>query len=403
MVNRELHSREDYVLLALERMRILDVAHYWAPSTHTKYQDKLRFLHKFQDQFPGLTILQKDVLKRPPSGVDIAIMWAEEAYSLRPGKDDTTVKFGTIRSLRSAFSQFEAIRAIHSGLPTRLDQQKRLLFQNCRSNDQAPLTFFTSGLASRIGTESKPSIALLMRHVIAIDAYCLKRFRQARSPEHRRLWGALGLLNTLLWLGWLRSNETFNLKWCDTTVILPRDGPLVDLPSNVGACFFGLGPSTKATRSKNAQVLIAYESVSGLSCGRWLQRAYQAADGDVMKNDTRYIFSHSSGTKWNSKYYRRTFLYPMLERLRRQGDPMLKAFDDTPGNTIPEKFWSLHSYRRGAKTHATKNGKRDSRKATTDQVYEHGRWRRRRSAEAIDKQYDEWTNQDRIQITLFCH
>ena len=57
VVNRELHSREDYALMALERMRLIDVAHYWAPATHSKYQDKLRFLKKFQDQFPGLTIL----------------------------------------------------------------------------------------------------------------------------------------------------------------------------------------------------------------------------------------------------------------------------------------------------------------------------------------------------------
>ena len=138
VVNRELHSREDYALLALERMRLIDVAHYWAPSTHLKYQDKLRFLTKFQDQFPGLTILNQRSPERPPSGVDIPVMWAEEAYSLRPGKHDTPVSFGTIRSLRSALSQFEAIRAIHSGVSTRFDQQKRLLFQDCRTTDQAP-------------------------------------------------------------------------------------------------------------------------------------------------------------------------------------------------------------------------------------------------------------------------
>ena len=93
----------------------------------------------------------------------------------------------------------------------------------------------------------------------------------------------------------------------------------------------------------------------------------------------------------------------MLERLRRDGDPFLRAFNDQPGNTIPEKFWSLHCYRRGARTFSTKTSKGVTRKATKDMVYEHGRWRKRRSAEAIDKQYDAWTIQDRLHITLFCH
>jgi hypothetical protein len=29
------------------------------------------------------------------------------------------------------------------------------------------------------------------------------------------------------------------------------------------------------------------------------------------------------------------------------GDAMLAAFDETPGNTVESKFWSLHCFRRG--------------------------------------------------------
>jgi hypothetical protein len=73
MVDRELHSREDYALMALERMRMIDVAHNWAPSTHTKYQDKLRFLRNFQERFSGLKILRSDTLDKPPCRVDIGV------------------------------------------------------------------------------------------------------------------------------------------------------------------------------------------------------------------------------------------------------------------------------------------------------------------------------------------
>jgi hypothetical protein len=244
---------------------------------------------------------------------------------------------------------------------------------------------------------------LLMRHVQAMDRYYLAQYRMAKSSHARRKWALAGLGNVLFWLGWLRSQETFHLKWSDVAVINPKDGPTVDLPLNVGVCFLDLGPSTKTSRGVNAKVVIAYQSLSGLSCGRWLKRAFAASGGTDMKTDFRYIFTHSSGKLWSSLYFRRHFLYPSLERLRQEGDPFLKAFSDTPGNSIPEKFWSLHCYRRGARTHATKGSKKDSRRATIDQVYEHGRWRRRRAGEAIDKQYDEWSTQDRVQITLFCH
>jgi hypothetical protein len=46
------------------------------------------------------------------------------------------------------------------------------------------------------------------------------------------------------------------------------------------------------------------------------------------------------------------------------------------------------------------NSQHRFRKASQDQVYEHARWRRRRSSEAIDKQYDDWTEADRIALTL---
>ena len=43
------------------------------------------------------------------------------------------------------------------------------------------------------------------------------------------------------------------------------------------------------------------------------------------------------------------------------------------------------------------------RKASKDQVYEHARWRRKRTSEAIDKQYQAWPLRNRIMITLTCH
>ena len=84
---------------------------------------------------------------------------------------------------------------------------------------------------------------------------------------------------------------------------------------------------------------------------------------------------------------------------------MLAAFDDTPGNTVESKFWSLHCFRRGARSQVSRGGnfgRHRFRKALKSQVYEHGRWRRRRSSEEIDVIYIAWTVLQCIQITLCC-
>ena len=44
VLNRELFVRGDQRLLRLERMRLIDIASHWAPSTLKQYKYKLAFL-----------------------------------------------------------------------------------------------------------------------------------------------------------------------------------------------------------------------------------------------------------------------------------------------------------------------------------------------------------------------
>jgi hypothetical protein len=46
-------------------------------------------------------------------------------------------------------------------------------------------------------------------------------------------------------------------------------------------------------------------------------------------------------------------------------------------------------------------GRHSFRKATLAQVYEHARWLRRRSGEAIDVLYREWGMRHLIRLTLY--
>jgi hypothetical protein len=99
----------DFKLLALERARLIDMAHSWATETHARYRVYHAFLRAFEQQH-GVAVLVPSVLLAPPTDPAIVLMWAQEAYSLRLGRSRTDptalVSMTTIRGLRSAASQF---------------------------------------------------------------------------------------------------------------------------------------------------------------------------------------------------------------------------------------------------------------------------------------------------------
>jgi hypothetical protein len=413
MVDRELTGPFDWKLLCFERMRILDMAHYWAIGTHAQYQTKLTAISRFEHDF-GLEqrILRPTPLLRPPSGTDIGLMWMMESYSLRTtrlrGTDELQLlSNATVRQLRSATSQYCAWDLMVSQPDSAyFDQQRRLICQPCRPTDGLGCALFSTGIASRIGEDVNPSVALLDRHVRRLVMELEESYLSARTREARRKAALAGLATLLLWLGWLRSSETFDLRWQDFDVVEPEDGPTVDLPRGCGVVGIRLGPETKSSRNKAVDMSLAYQCLSGFYLGKWFHRARRRCGiGAGYRECAHRVFAHPSGTPWTSSFYRTEFLYPSLTRQRQAGDAMLTAFDGTPGNTIESKFWSLHCFRRGARSQVSRGfnfGHHRFRKALKSQVYEHGRWRRRRSSEEIDVVYVQWTVLQLIQITLYC-
>jgi hypothetical protein len=408
VLDRELTGAEDWKLLCFERMRLLDMAHSWAEGTHLLYQSKIRFLHRFELAF-DVQVLRNAPLAAPPVSAEIPLMWAQLSYSLQSGRRKTsdgtcmTLAYDTIRQLRSAVSQYMAWdMMVRFPGNVYMDQAKRIIHQACRPTDSLGATLFASGLKARIGSESRPSVALLDRHVRWLDADLDRRYRAATTPAVRDELAKAGLANLSLWLGWLRSAENFELQWSQVSMVEPADGPSVDLPRGCGVVQYFMQPETKSSRSQTADVVIAAKTLSGYRIGRWLHRV-RANKGPEWSEDPSLVFSHSDGTPWTSQYFRTRYLYPALEAQRAAGDPFLRAFDGSPGNSIPEKMWSLHCYRRGARTHVSRGGKKGAhyRRATADQVYEHGRWRRQRSGEPVDVMYRAWVIRDRIKITLY--
>ena len=347
--------------------------------------------------------------ERPPSPPSIALAWAESAYSTQDspmvGRD--RLSFGTVRQLRSAAGWFETtFRLVSEGGDwTCEERSEKLHKETVLSTQDLILNRFTKGLKARVGEDAEPSWALLDRHVREFDKYFDDQYRRASTPQQERNWALAGLVNLTLWLAWLRSREMFDLRWMDVDCILPKDGPVHGLPVNVGCLNFRLTEQTKSNRTKRADVPVAYTTRSGYQIGKWYQRAKRHRNSNTEPaNDPSLLFTHQDGTPWDSYYFRTTYLYPLLYKLRMDGDPALRPLDGQGDNTIPFKYKSLHAYRRGGRSHVDilREPRYNRRKATPIEIYEHGRWRVARSSESAPTMYREWTLWDRLQITMYC-
>jgi hypothetical protein len=408
ILDRELYGKEDWKLLCLERIHILDLAHFWSAGTHVQYQPWLL-------STPSTTSLA--ITESFGRGLFAALRWVSKSLyngfrrliasdNLGPRMENSSTS-----PLRPS-GQFA--RPPPSSMPggglitsptSHFDQQHRLIFQASRPTDGIGATLFAGGMCSRIGEDSKPSMPLVDAHVRFLMTDLDNRYRQARGRASRREIALAGLAMLCLWLGWLRSKECFLLRWQDFDLVEPAHGPTLGLPRNCGLVRLLLGPETKSSRTRTANVPIAYTTLSGYSIGLWFHRARHSCGlGTRWRSSRELVFQDADGTPWTSFFLRHTFLYPSLYQCQARGDPTLKVCTDVPGQTIEAKFWSLHCFRRGACSQVSRGGQRQLfrfRKATTVQIYEHARWHFRRLNERIDVRYRKWTLLERLQLTLF--
>lgn len=417
MVQRELGADKDRQLLQLERMRILDVANSWATKTYAAYSSKLNFLKRFEQDHLGLTILSTPSLPCPPTPASVPLAWAEAQYSVQPspvvGRD--TVAFGTIRQLRSAAGWYQSTAWFvgEAGTITYDEKGSRLIRADTLMTQDATLSRSTKGVQYRLGDSSEPSWALLDRHVRAFDDFFSANYEASVTGDAKRRWARAGLANLLLWLGWLRSSELFDLRWMDIAVVRPENGPSLDLPVGVGCVLLRLNEQTKSNPSATADLPLAYSTLSGYHLGRWWERLCRHRTAPVATSvDPTHIFVHETGGRWDSYFFRHEFVYPLLYKLQIEGDPHLAILRGPGAMTILLKFSTLHMYRRGVRTHVDIIREQTTRlvyaprhlrrKASPAEVYEHARWRKSRSSEPIDVVYRAWTIFDRLQITLYC-
>ena len=409
-LDRELQcTSPDIGLLALERARLIDMSHHWADTTLTQYHSKLNILRKFEQYF-GVSPLQPTILERPPTGPAISIMWAQQHYTLRPGRgksqlsNEGFVSFSTARGLRSAAAHYLAWDLQVSDPQAAYDALHRPLADTgTMPTDSLAYSYMTSGMSRRLGEESTPSHALLERHIQWIDNHLNSLYEVATTDEARAELSRAGLANLVAWLGWLRALELFSLFWNDLTILEPQDGPELDLPVGTGAFLARLLPETKSSRTITADVVMAYTSGSGLSLGKWTHRLRASLGHHEIPSSADRVFQHPDGTPWTSLYFRSTYLWPLLHMQCIAGDAHLKPFDGINGRkTLEQVFYSMHSYRRGSRSVVSKRRPPPLQVASPDEVNEHGRWRVKRSNMKMDQLYLSWDIIDRLALTLFC-
>ena len=405
-LGRPLGHPGDRWLLQLERVRILDTTHSWADSTIAGHQTQLRKVSRFERAHPGLAVLERAKLPRPPTGQFVTLAWVELDASVRSLPPRGTLlsrnpAFDSVRRIRSAVSAFSSLDVMQSDSNANFFDRGTHRRGRCIPTDTGGFTLFSKGLSARIGSNPRPSTALLGRHVTGIESWLEARHQSSHGTE-RHQNALAGLAHCFLWLGWLRGGEAFGILQSDVSCVLPTSAAECDLPLGVGAIIIHMAQD-KTHRSTSQELVIACRCLTGLSAGEWLRRVISHSLWDP--DSAEPLFRQPNGTVWSSHFFRHRFLCPALAHLRAQGDPFLSRFDGSSRElTLAYVFWSLHSCRRGARTHCQRsNPDRRHHKATKAQVCEHARWQLQGPPCEIDAVHRDWTLCDKLKITPLCH
>jgi hypothetical protein len=344
-------SPPDHQLLCYERMRMIDAAHAWAPSTMTGIQQRLHKLAVFGSSY-GFNICKAPIISHPPNSSIIPILWAISAYTNQisrskrrlPGEDNH-ITYNTARSLQSAASAyFQWCRMLQFPGEMYQDRDRRLLGNAYTTPTDALIaTLVNKGMKKRLGVSSTPAIALQHNHIVFNQNHRTRLLQGSVEPYIHFLLAAANLVELLAWGGWLRASEVFSLNHCDISACEPDDSARFALPPGVGAILLRLLPATNGSPYVTADVILASSFASGLSpLAAW---HLFCSCCHVLGWTDGPLFRHTDGSSWNSEYFCTHHLYPLLHLQRLAGDVALLPYDDTPGNTIEAKFYSFHTYR----------------------------------------------------------
>jgi hypothetical protein len=206
---RKLHrTATDVALLMLERATIVDVYNHWTHGTMKAYKSKLNVISDFERDFK-VPVLPRPQIARPPASESRPLIWTQERYSLYQarwkrtvGSTENTVKWGTIRALRSAAALQSTFNLLQS-IPERLIfgfRDKPTVVSACNPTDDLGYTVFSDGMKRRIGDKSFPSAVLLDQHISWMNHHFRNVYNSATDLKVRLETCRAAITNFAAWL-----------------------------------------------------------------------------------------------------------------------------------------------------------------------------------------------------------
>jgi hypothetical protein len=266
----------------LERATIVDIYNHWSHGTLKAYKSKLNVIEDFEHDF-DLLVLPRPSMQCPPHSDSRPLMWAQERYSLYPAQwhrsataPEATVKWGTIRALRSAAalqSTFNLLQSIPAQVTVGF-RDKPTVVSACNPTDELGCTVFSDGMKRRIGDKSFPSAVLLDQHVTWMNLHFHQVFDATKDSAVKLKTCQAAITNLAAWLAWLRAVETFTIKWDRITTTLPAEGPREGLPIGMGVLQLDLQAQTKSSQSRTVDMVVAYATASSKDLGWWLAQLW---------------------------------------------------------------------------------------------------------------------------------
>jgi hypothetical protein len=395
----------DIQLVMLERMRLVDMAHAWASSS--TLQGTSRYLGRLSNfgQRYGIDLFPKAPITHPPWLVVIPLLWGVLECTLQTSRNTGEgIKYNTVRSLQSAAFVYHLWEKMlqFPGHMYRDRENNVIGASHLSPTDSAIATLGNTGTTRRMGTESRPPVALRYSHVAFNQEFRGRQYDGCGNDWLSKYkYAAANFAEICAWGGWLRATENFSLDDEDVEIITPANRALHNLPIGVGAVLLTLGPETKVQSSKRVDVPLANTFASGISPHYWYLKLMECKENLGWIGGA--LFRHSNGQRWTSSYFKSTHVCPLLHIQRNRGDPSLAPYDGAHGNSIEAKFYSCGMYRRGGRSQVTKRRAGCAQAASKADIAEDGRWRtQNRGYEAMSEYNNESTLEDRVYITLLC-
>jgi hypothetical protein len=199
-------------LLMLKWMRLVDMSHAWASST---LQVKSKYLGQLSNfgQTYGIEIFPKAPITQHPRSAVIPLMWGISEYTLQTSrKTGEGIKYNTARSFQSAASAHHLWEKMLQ-FPGHIyrDRENNVIGDSHLSPTVSVIaTLGNKGMRRRMGTDSRPPVALRYSHVAFNQEFRGRQYDGCGDDWLSKYeYAAANFAETCAWGGWLRAAETF--------------------------------------------------------------------------------------------------------------------------------------------------------------------------------------------------